>query len=363
MKDIKFTTFYLSMMVLFFIGLAILLKPASDYSENENRTLKTLNKYNVSDIMEGVFQEDLANFLCDQFPKRDAAMAVSACIKTMLGKRDMQDTYIGENHYYFEKVTDDDINVENYKRNLGRLNALCENRDALSMTVMLVPSSGVILSDCLPAFASIYDADALYDMAELMLEGTMINPSEALRAAHARGEYIYYRTDHHWTTYGAYIGYTCLMEDGAYTDYNPTSVCDDFLGTLHSRVLLSDAKCDEVFIATEDAAVSIDGQSSTLYHMDALGVKDKYQVFLGGNYGLVELEGQGNGTLLILKDSFANCFVPYLLSDYERIIMVDMRFYPASVANLIDTENITDVLVLYELNNFANDKNLAKLTM
>ena len=207
-------------------------------------------------------------------------------------------------------------------------------------------------------------SDTLYDMAELALEGTMINPSESLRAAHERGEYIYYRTDHHWTTYGAYIGYISLTGGGgAYEKYTPSSVCDDFLGTLHSRVLLSDTVCDEVFIATENTKTTINGENSTLYHMDALTRKDKYQVFLGGNYGLVELEGQGNGTLLILKDSFANCFVPYLLSDYERIIMVDMRFYPASVATLIDTENITDVLVLYELNNFANDKNLAKLTM
>ena len=101
-----------------------------------------------------------------------------------------------------------------------------------------------------------------------------------------------------------------------------------------------------------------------MYQYDKLSEKDQYQFFFGGNFGEVRISGgSGEGTVVVLKDSFANCFVPFLLSDYENVIMIDCRYYPGSFRKLLEEETPQDVLILYELNNFANDINQTKLSI
>ena len=103
-----------------------------------------------------------------------------------------------------------------------------------------------------------------------------------------------------------------------------------------------------------------------LYSKDALDAKDKYQYFLGGNYGLAVIENEtaGDGVLFVFKDSFANCFVPYLTSHYGRIIMIDPRYYRGSYEDLralfLDADPDC-VLVLYEASNLAADTYLSPM--
>ena len=122
-------------------------------------------------------------------------------------------------------------------------------------------------------------------------------------------------------------------------------------------------KMDEVVVDETKADIKIikDGTESALYDYSALDKKDKYLLFQGGNYGMVEIEGNGEGVLLVIKDSFANSFVPFLTENYEKIIMLDMRYYMGNVAMLCEKESVSNVLVLYSLSNFISDENMIKL--
>ena len=118
--------------------------------------------------------------------------------------------------------------------------------------------------------------------------------------------------------------------------------------------------CPDISIVSADC----DGtERDSLYDMTALEKKDKYELFLGGNYAKAVLRtGTENGKhLLLIKDSFANCFVPFLAGDYETITMVDLRYCREKIQPLADAAD--DILVLYEITNFAADSNLFKLNL
>lgn len=364
MKQKKFLAFSLTL-ALFSLGLMILIRPEKIYSENENRNLHTFPSFSVSSLLDGTLQKELSNALTDQFPNRESWMAFGTRVKLLSGRKDIGDVYIGKDHYYFEKVTNHTIQTGNFKSNLSAVQNLAKTYPSLSVSMMLVPSSGVILSDKLPEYAAMYDSNKMYEIAAKSLSGIcLINPSDFLRKQYQTGKQIYYKTDHHWTSYGAYIGYQAFMKErGAYGEYRARKVTDSFLGTLYSKTLDSHADADMIELPeiSSGAEIKINGTPSRIYDKSKLQGKDKYQVFQGGNFGMVEINGTGKGTLLLLKDSFANSFVPYLTTDFEKIVMIDLRYYDGTVKNFLNTENIDQMLVLYELNNFALDNNLVKL--
>ena len=108
-------------------------------------------------------------------------------------------------------------------------------------------------------------------------------------------------------------------------------------------------------------SVVCDGEDGTLYDLSALERKDKYELFLGGNYGqCVITTGTENGKhLLLVKDSFANSFVPFLTGDYETITMLDLRYFRGSVQEL--AAEADDILVLTEITNLAASGEYFKL--
>ena len=137
-------------------------------------------------------------------------------------------------------------------------------------------------------------------------------------------------------------------------------------GTLYSKVLLPDSVYDEVDYCPDITIESADCDGTvtdSLYDLAALEKKDKYELFLGGNYAKAVLRtGVENGKhLLLIKDSFANSLVPFLCGDYETITMVDLRYCREKIQPLADEAD--DVLVLYEITNFAADGNLFKLNL
>lgn len=348
------------------LGSFIFLLPDRTVSEHENRTLQTMPEWSMEGFLDTSVQTKLASYLSDQFPGREYVMATATKLKLLLGMKDIENTYIGENGYYFDKVTDQDIDQARYEKNLSRINALAEKFYDISFTTMLVPSAGVVLSENLPQYATVYDADAMYERAkEVLTLNRVVNPLSQLKAV--KDEYIYYRTDHHWTAFGAYVAYQAYMENqGNYDWKDAYTVTDSFLGTLYSRTLDDQAQADTIMLAKvpESVQVTINGKEDEMYPMKQLKEKDKYKVFFGGNHGIVEIRGgSGTGTVLVLKDSFANCFVPFLMSDYEKVIMVDLRYYSGSVQQLLSSKTIDEVVVLYEMSNFANDSNLVKLVM
>ena len=188
----------------------------------------------------------------------------------------------------------------------------------------------------------------------------------------AAQEQLYYRTDHHWTAYGAYEAYEAYCTARGITpkpmaDFGVEQVSDDFYGTIYSKTLDAAAKPDVIHAPQNlpKVTVTVDGAAvkDSLYAPEYLEEKDQYAYFFGGNFGTVEVKTEaGNGKhLLLIKDSFANSFVPYLLEEYETITMVDLRYFSGNVTMLAQQCGATEVLFLYEMTNLLTDNGINKL--
>lgn len=186
-----------------------------------------------------------------------------------------------------------------------------------------------------------------------------------------KDEYLYYKTDHHWTTLGAYYAFTEYADKTGINieKYTTKLVTDKFYGTMSSKANL-EIEADKVYIYEPDKEeeVSVRYNNSTelkdsLYEMSALDKKDKYSIFLGGNNPLVQIttNAENDRKVLVIKDSFAHCFIPFMISGFSKIDVVDLRYYNESIRKMIEEGGYTDILVLYNVGNFVEDKNIYKL--
>ena len=335
------------------------------FSDNENRMLQTAPELNGERVLSGKFQDELNEYITDQFPARDTWTALGSRIKMASGMKDIGGAYIGSDGYYFEMITEDSVDKASYLQNLALVKNFAERNPGVKTSLLLVPATGSVLSHKLPANANSYDAAAMLAMAKDALPNINVPDVYGALKAHD-SEYIYYRTDHHWTTMGARIAYDCLMNGkGAYKG-EAELFSDYFLGTTYSKTLDSKALADEVYTVPVSTGLKVnaDGMDIPFYYKDAANEKDKYKVFFGGNYGQVTIRGgaENGKTLLVVKDSFANSLVPFLTADYENIIMLDLRYYMGSIQQLMESENVTDLLFVNEMSSFAKDTNIIKLT-
>jgi hypothetical protein len=402
------------------------------FSENENRYLATTPAFSIGDFLSGDYQENLESYLNDQFFLRDGWITIKTAVQKACGDTDIGGAYVGKDGYDFEKILPEDVDDALVDRNIRAVAdyfAFCtEQMDGARVSFLLVPTSGLVLSEKLPDHAILFDQSAYIERIAGAVTGTeatetavaevtdaagaaagactFISPEEILRA-HA-DEGVYYRTDHHWTTRGAFYAYQVWCEATGHTfageeAYTVTQVSDSFRGSLYSKILDYDSAYDTIEVmeripgageslAQEDYTVTADGEKlDGIYHEEYLDRKDKYAYFFGGNYGEVRIchtakasntnaetedansalnhleinDGETKeadcGNLLVIKDSFANAFVPFLIPEYDNIYMIDLRYYNGDMASYLWENEITDVLVLYNVSNFISDKYLYKL--
>ena len=179
--------------------------------------------------------------------------------------------------------------------------------------------------------------------------------------------YLYYKTDHHWTSLAAAYAYQEIapvmnLYNPDLDSYTVYTVSDSFEGTLSSKAG-SHAARDTVEIYVPDTNIEYfvsypDGTDiRSFYNRNALNQKDHYTVFFGGNYSRLDITATADTgrNLLIFKDSYANCLVPFLYPYFDHITMIDPRYYYDNVDLAIRSENITDVLFLYNLDTFLAD--------
>ena len=336
------------------------LTPDRAFSENENRYLQLTPKLSWDTVMSGDFMEDMEEYTSDQIVFRDLWTATRSLLQRAEGKEDISGTYLGAEGRYFAKVTEDSFNRAGLEKNAGYIREFFA-ASGKSCRAMIVPSPAGVLRDMLPENAPYYDEAGAFERLDAALGGSLLDVRETL----ADVEDPYYHTDHHWTTMGAQAAYRRWAEVTGHAVREDALVCatEEFRGTLYSKVLLPDSVYDSVYYAPEIAAESVvcDGKDGTLYDGDALTRKDKYELFLGGNYGqCVITTGTENGKhLLLVKDSFANSFVPFLLGDYETVTMIDLRYFRGSMAELAAESD--DILVLTEITNLAASGDYFKL--
>ena len=349
--------------ILVALALASLLTPEREFSPNENRYLQLTPELSWATLMDGTFTKKAEDYVSDQIALRDTWMETASLVQRAALRQEINDTWLGRSGRYFAKVTPDTFDTAQYEKNLEQVRTFFDSNPDKDCRVMMVPTPAYMLRDDLPANAPLFDADTCFGtlLNEFGKQAIDLRPALTPNAAD-----MYYRTDHHWTSEGALTAYGVWCAATGYADqgWALTPMSTTFRGTLYSKVLLPDSPYDTVSIAAFAAIRSMDcdGEvSDSLYSMAALEEKDHYKIFMGGNYAKVVIDtGANTGkSLLVVKDSFANSFLPFLVRDYDTITVLDLRFYREGVQPLADQAD--DVLVLYELTNFAADKNLYKL--
>lgn len=349
-----------------------IMTPPKDFSENENRVLQKAPVFSWESLASGKFTKDLEKYIADHFLSRDTWVGMKSNIERLLLKKENNGIYFGHNDYLFEKFPEPDWGK--LDTNITEIRDFLMKNKNIPSRVMFIPTSASIYKDFLPSFTGTYDQNMLikYITEKLGDEITLIDPSDTLNKH--KNEYIYYRTDHHWTQLGAWYAYieyckSAGLKPALIGDFLKEVLSEDFRGSYYSKSGYWNIRPDvmEALVPAgyDSIEVFYDGgnKSEKLYDRSFLNKKDKYSLFLGGVHALVHIKTNiKNGkSLLVIRDSYASSFAPYLVNHYENIYVVDMRYYNGNMSKYMDKYSIDEILVLYGLKSICDDTSIVKL--
>lgn len=345
-----------------------------EFSSKENRALEQKPKLTVSGIESGRWMNQYESYVSDQFAGRDFWVSLKSWIDLLAGKRKSNGVFKGKDNYLLEDISRP--NETQLKMNLTAMKKFQKQYKDIPMYMMLVPNAANIEADKLPHYAVTEDQDMQFSKIKNSL-GTSFNwvDVESTLKKH-KSEEIYYHTDHHWTTLGAYYGYQALAKAMKYdTSKAPVmksyAVTNAFNGTLSATSGYETGYEEPMYIyAPEDLKkapqvvvnnINEKKKTATLYDTSKLKEKDKYALFLGGNYPILDIRTTADTTdrLLMIKDSYANSVIPFLTSYYREIIVIDPRYYYDDISNVMEKNKITSVLFLYNGNTFVQDNSIS----
>ena len=365
-----------ALIFLAFIGAFFILNlvlPDRQFSEQENRYLQMRPEFSFKSLFSGDYTSKFETYTTDQFTFRDEWITLKAASELALGKQENNDVHLCENGTLIEGFKRPENSV--LDSNMSALNTLVGNTDA-KVYFALIPDKSDLYSSLLPKNVPNDSEKEVIDYCYGQSNATNVDIYSAL-SAHT-DEYIFYRTDHHWTSLGAYYGLSALAESmglpcpalDSYTDRHVVS--EEFYGTTWSSSGFSwvDPDTMEIFVnAPEGLKVTSYPQGSPvegkLYDFSFLEKKDKYSMFMGGNCPMhvIETGNEDKPSLLILRDSYTDSLIPFLLDDFSEIHVLDLRYYHASLKAYIEQNDFDNVLVCYSVSNFCSDSNIFLLGM
>ncbi len=357
----------------FFVSL---IKPQTGFSDFENRYLNKKPELSLNGILTGDYMKKYESYVTDQFPFRNQWITGKTLAERMMFKSEINGVYFASDGYYIERQDKKELCSEQSVKNQETLVAFAaqqqERLGTQHVSIMLVPTASCILREKLPVLAwEDVQETLLSQIRERLSEEIWVDAYHALYTH--RDEEIYYRTDHHWTTLGAFYGYNAWRERQGkepvdQKEYHITCLSDSFLGTLYAKVNLG-MKPDSIYAFEKPLGalrMRLDRAGEwrdSLYSYEKLSTRDQYAVFCDGNHAITEIETSvKNGQhLLLIKDSYAHCLAPFFAEDFERITMMDLRYYNGGVEAYIRDNQVTDVLLVYNMAGFATDKFANKL--
>lgn len=372
-----------------FIGVFLVanaVSPDRTFSEVENRNLEQLpavdfgtpeKLFRDGNFFNGQFMRDFETYTTDQFIGRDAWVDLKARTERALGKKENNNVYFADNDTLITRF--DQPAANRVTENLNYVNKFVENVD-IPVVFSLIPTQACIWADRLPEGAPNASQTDLMAQAQGAVTGAAWADVYTPLMEH-KDEDIFYRTDHHWTSLGAYYGYTGLASALGYTpvpltDYTPTVRSTEFYGTVFSSSGVRWVKPDTITTYVPDDGITVVShtydnsgnpveEQRALYVESFLSVKDKYSMFLGGNQSLGVVTNTNNPDgpkLLIIRDSYADSLVPFLTAHYSEIHLIDPRYYHLSVKDYVAQNGIDQALVLYSVPNFVTDGNMFWIT-
>lgn len=362
---------YNKIIAVIFCGLLVLsiitgiVTPDLDYSENEKRLLAQFPEISFESFFSGELGDDTENYLADQIPGRNGWIAVKTMAERAAGKKEDNGVIFGKDGYLIDKF--DSCNEKQYRTNLEAVKRLADilKEDYIDTRLMLIPTAAEIMVNKLPAGVPEKSQKDMISYAGSM--GIDIVDLTGILKNH-NNEYIYYKTDHHYTSLGAYYCY-CGWKQAkgekaeSLSEWKKEVLSDSFRGTTYSKVNYPLAAYDTItgyYMSRKHKVSYNDGNyvTDTIYEKKYLKSQDKYGVFFNSNQATTVVRGKGGKNLLIIKDSYANTFAQFVIDEYKETHMIDLRFFRDSIEEYVSKNSIDEVLVLYSVSSFAEDENI-----
>lgn len=333
-------------------------------------------KMTAEALLDGSYMEEYGIYFTERFFGRGMWERMDFSVRTMFGKRESEGIFKGNGKYLLEEIAAPDEKA--VEGNVSKIQELAGTYYNIPVYVMLVPNAAYIQSDRLPAYAVSRDQKKQFDDIKEKL-GSGINWVEAGKALEKHSdEDLYYRTDNNWTSLGAFYGYEALaaamtLDTSKAPDLTPYVVNNDFIGSLARQSGYGKGYEDSITVyapkSTKDSVrtlmINVDKNKkyATLYDSTKLEKQDKYSLFLGGDAGMIDIKTTADTTdrLLIFKDSYANCLIPFLVPYYREIVAVDASLYEGNVQEIMQKAKFTSILFLYNGNSFVTDTYIAKV--
>ncbi len=395
---------------------AFFLLPQKTFSERENRYLATVPELSWNNIKSGRFMEEISDYVSDHFPFRDLWIGINSNVSRLKGKTLINGVYFADDKYLIEKYE----SAGNMKKIATAVNAFAEKVEA-KVTFMAVPTSVVINEEKLPDGAmervwldgegNIYskpfgsgilvacspqEADIKILYSNLMcktvpLVGMLLEANR--RGTNEEGaDQMFYRQDHHWTSKAAMLAYAeyYYASRNLSKDLSPRAfkydlelVSKTFRGTLFNKVGECDLGYDVIYAPKLPEGTIVyeteEGVFDTIYDETKLETADQYAYFLSGNHPFVTISNTANEDLtvrdqwgnevvvkhypdiVIIKDSYANCMVPFMVGDYHTITIIDPRYYGDVISAYVNETKADEVLFVYNMNTLGTDSGIRRV--
>ncbi len=354
---------------IFTVPALFFLLPRQDFSEREKRFLDQAPPLSAQNLADGSYMAALDGYVSDHFPGRTFFVGLNAYYELLSGRQATKDYRLRDGRLFAAPA---ELDEKTLASNREAVDSFCrelrEGGSDVPVTLMLVPSPGALLSD-----GEDYPDAALIERVNAQTEARTVDLMAAFSACGDPGA-LYYRTDHHWTSEGAFEALCAYRRalgrsEPAREDCQ-IERCEGFYGSAYagSGLWLTEPDSLELWLYGSEVRVSNEGggENDSVFYRERLEELDKYTVFLDGNHSLVRIEKtepDGGGTILVIRDSYANCLGCHLAGLYDRVILVDLRYYRLPLTELLLTEEIDEILIEYSVDNFLHDKNLAFLTI
>lgn len=333
--------------------LGTLLLPRQDFSPQEKRYLAEFPRLDWEQLTSGAWGEKIESWLADHVPGRSLFVGINAYKDYLLGQQVCKEIRVLDGHLVEAPATVDDARVEN---NLRAIDAFAGNNE--NVTLALVPSAGWA-----------FGGEGWKDDAVIagIYEKAAVNTLDLAACYEGRPE-LFYRTDHHWTSAGAWEAYRAIGEAWGWeikTEFDKEVIADCFRGSTYSRSALWLTEPESIELWHGSPAINYTladaPEHYPVFARDRLTESDPYTVFLDGNHPLVRLHNpNGTGKILVIRDSYSNCLGSFLAESCAEVVLVDLRYYRQPISALAE-EGFDHILILYSLGNFLTDPNIVLL--
>lgn len=354
------------------VPIMCVITPDKEKSELENRVLEQMPGLTLSSVTDGTFMDKFEIYMADQFPFRDIIMGIKSNIDIISGKRKINDVYVGDDGYLFKEPSKPDEDKLN--KITSAMNKFINSHNDVKSTVAISPTASYILSDKMPSGIQPPKQDVQLSKIKNLIGAAEYDWIDCLKILNSIKDdtQVFYRTDHHWTTRSAYSIFESIAEnwnlDFKQKTYEFFSVSDSFEGTLASSSGISySTDIIEICIPYESGEkFMVDYEShhvkkATIFDKDKLSQKNQYEVFLGGNFDkiIISTDVDTKNSLIIIKDSYANCMISMFTPFFSEIVIIDPRYFNDSVNRVMQDYDFTHALFLYNLDTFLEDTSLA----